>query len=326
MISVLDRLYATIANRRPLFYAGWGDVALLHHLMAGNVAFPRGMIRNINWLDTREVENCIIKLGQFPSPAADLGLPCESEQAYVEWIMPRHANASTPVVIHFAATGDEGFAWRRIAFALPLIQIGIGSLILENPYYGLRRPAGQEGKVLPYVSDLWKMGLATTVEGLALGSWLKEEGYRVQIACGISMGGHIAAKVAGFSEEPMGCVAFIAPHSAEAVYLEGQLRHYVAWEALQREPLGDGSVEDFFRAILSRTDIRHCPRPRYMQGVAIVGARNDAYIPPRSVLTLHRHWPEAKLQWVSGGHVGAVVFHRRCFLSIVSEIVKAIGT
>jgi len=77
MISVLDRLYATIANRRPLFYAGWGDVALLNHLMAGNVAFPRGMIRNINWLDTREVENCIIKrsweaTGEALSLLADL--------------------------------------------------------------------------------------------------------------------------------------------------------------------------------------------------------------------------------------------------------------
>ncbi len=322
VISRLDRLYASAVNRHPHFYRGWGDVALLTRVIDGHVSLPRGIPRGIIWEKEVQNGNCSVRRGQFLSPAADVGLPAESRQAYVEWIMPREADYSTPIVLHFAATGDEGFGRRRRAFALPLIRMGIGSLILENPYYGRRRPVGQERNALPCVSDLWKMGLAATIEGLAISAWFMDEGYQTQVACGVSMGGHIAAKVAAFTDMTLGCVAYVAPHSAEAVYLEGQLRRFVAWDVLRKEAPGTWSAEDFFRAVLARTDICHCPHPRHMKGVTIVGARNDAYIPPRSVLLLHRHWPEARLQWIRGGHVGSVLFHRRSFLA---EIARVIG-
>ena len=58
------------------------------------------------------------------------------------------ANSATrrlrPLVIHLAGTGDHGFARRRRFMARPLAeQYGIASLILENPFYGPRKPKRQ---------------------------------------------------------------------------------------------------------------------------------------------------------------------------------------
>ncbi|MCX7981680.1 MAG: alpha/beta hydrolase family protein [Syntrophales bacterium] len=323
MVSRIDLLYAFVANRKRFFTGGWGDIGVLQSLV-GDYAPPtgNGTEIEINWMEDEHKGFFSIKRGFFDSPARDVGLPEQSRQAYVEWIMPADSTSHTPITIHFAATGDEGFSRRRMAFGLPLARRGVGSVILENPYYGRRRPRAQEGKFLPYVSDLWKMGRASTEEGLAISRWLRRQGYKRLIACGVSMGGHIAAKVANFSSEPMGCVAFLAPHSAEAVYLQGILSKYVAWEVLEREARGDFAVRDFFRAVLSQTDIRTTP-PRYsMKAALIIGALKDAYIPRESVETLKKHWPDARLKWVRGGHVTAFLLHREALIQGVWEVLR----
>ena len=49
--------------------------------------------------------------------------------------------------------------------ALPMAaERGVGSLILENPYYGLRKPKGQLRSSLHYVSDLFVMGACLIME------------------------------------------------------------------------------------------------------------------------------------------------------------------
>ena len=44
---------------------------------------------------------------------------------------------------------------------------GVGSIIIENPYYGLRKPRKQLRSSLFYVSDLFIMGAALILESQA---------------------------------------------------------------------------------------------------------------------------------------------------------------
>lgn len=48
--------------------------------------------------------------------------------------------------------------------------------MLESPYYGARRPAGQRGSKLRFVSDLLALGRATIEESLFLLHWAAGEG------------------------------------------------------------------------------------------------------------------------------------------------------
>jgi len=48
------------------------------------------------------------------------------------------------VIFHFAGTGDQNFWRRRWLLAKPLLTgHKVASLILENPFYGVRKPENQ---------------------------------------------------------------------------------------------------------------------------------------------------------------------------------------
>jgi hypothetical protein len=345
MTSLLDRLYASRSNRLLFFKDGWGDLPRLRELC--RVGSHRGPPRpiEVRWEETVETETALLRRGAFTSPYTVLPLPAESRTSFFELVLPPKASPKTPICIHFAATGDEGFARRRRALALPLLREGIGSLILENPYYGRRRPPGQHKKMLNRFSDLWAMGGAAVEEGRSLMQWLRREGYERLGVCGISMGGSMAARVAVLEETPVAMIGCVTAHSASAVFTEGILKNYLAWEVLNRElngsksgialnrerpgketaielnreVNGDGPAIALMRELLDLTDLRRFPPLRRPEAAFLVAASRDAYIPPASAALLHTHWPGSTMRWLGTGHVGAFLFHRRDFLKAIRD-------
>lgn len=318
MTSLLDRLYANHSNRLLFFKDGWGELSLVREIRrsGSHLEPPRSI--NVRWEETVETGAAVLRRGSFPSPYTDLPLPMESRTAFVEMVLPKVVKRTTPICIHFAATGDEGFARRR-ALALPLLREGIGSLILENPYYGRRRPFGQCKKMLNRFSDLWAMGGAAVEEGRSLMQWLRSEGYERLGLCGISMGGSMAARVAVLEERPVAMIGFVTAHSASAVFTEGILKNYLAWEVLNRELDAEGPAIALMRELLDLTDLRRFPPLLRPEAALLVAASRDAYIPPASAAMLHAHWPGSTMRWLRTGHVGAFLFHRRDFLRAIRD-------
>lgn len=319
MTSILDRLYASHSNRLLFFKEGWGDLPRIREIRSAgsHPGLPQPIA--IRWEQTVEDETALFRRGAFLSPYADLPLPAESRTAFFEMVLPLNASRKTPICVHFAATGDEGFARRRRALALPLLRDGIGSLILENPYYGRRRPPGQHSKMLNRFSDLWAMGGAAVEEGRSLMQWLRSEGYGRLGVCGISMGGSMAARVAVLEEAPVAMVGCVTAHSASAVFTEGILKNYLAWEVLNRELDGEAPAIELMRELLGLTDLRRFPPLRRPEAALLVAACRDAYIPPASAAMLHAHWPGSTMRWLATGHVGAFLFHRRDFLAAIRD-------
>jgi len=317
MTSILDHLYAKHSNRRLFFKNGWGDLPRLRELMqkGDSPGAPRPI--NVVWGKPLETAEAVLRQGEFLSPYNLLPLPQESKKAFFELALPRDASANTPICLHLAATGDEGFSRRRELFAIPLLKSGIGSLILENPYYGRRRPAGQEKKMLHCFSDLVAMGGAAAEEGRSLLRWLREEGYHKLGVCGISMGGSIAARVAVLEESPVAVIGCLTAHSAGVVFTEGVLSRYLAWDVLNRELGKEEKALGFIRELLDVTNLTRLPAPRKPEAAFLVAAGSDAYVPRYSAARLHSHWPGATMQWLRTGHVGAFLFHRRHFLAAI---------
>jgi pimeloyl-ACP methyl ester carboxylesterase len=319
LTSLLDRLYARLSNRRLFFKEGWGDLARLRELQRIGVRpQPPRPIEVDRERETKE-DGYRLLHGAFASPYTDLPLPKESRNAYFELLLPKNASPKTPVCLHFAATGDEGFSRRRRILALPLLEEGIGSLILENPYYGRRRPAGQHKKMLNCFSDLWAMGGAAVEEGRSLLQWLRQEGYTRLGVCGISMGGSMAAQTAVLEEEAVAMIGCVTAHSASAVFTEGILKDYLAWEVLDGELAGGERGIVLMRELLGLTDIRRFSPLRRPEAAFLVGAKRDAYIPRASAQRLHDHWPGSTMRWLESGHVGAFLFHRRAFLAAIKD-------
>lgn len=76
--------------------------------------------------------------------------------------------------------------------AKPLMkEANIGAMILENPFYGLRKPEDQRNSSLHNVSDIFVMGGCLILESLVLFHWCERNGLGPLGITGCSMGGHM---------------------------------------------------------------------------------------------------------------------------------------
>lgn len=310
-MSLLDRTYSRLA-RVPFFEDGWGHLQTLRWR-------SRPAPIDVEWVSDRR-NGTVLREGVFRSPNA-AHLPPIARAARILLVTPS-AQLSGPVVVHMAATGDEGYRRRHLTLARPLLARGISSVILENPYYGARRPPEQRGAGIRTVAGLLHMGTGAVLEGVALVEWLGRMGFGPLGVTGVSMGGQMAATVAALVDQPIAAVPCLPSHGATVVFCEGLLSRGVVWDALGPT---ERTARRRLRTILDDTDIRMLPPPVCPRASIVFGARADRYVPPYSTLALHRHWPGGQMRWFDGGHVRAFVARRRAFVDGIVEALAAAG-
>jgi hypothetical protein len=249
----VDLAYASIIHRlkiTPQFFAegGFGDLRVVdfHQELKTFQSWPPPHFdeTKIDWRRVREGSYngraYTVLRAAFPTltrgPAYD-AMPTESRTAHALWIAPHNPAPGSPTAVHLAATGDHGFS-RREHLAIPLISKGVGSIALESPFYGVRKPAEQQGAKLRRVSDLILLGKATIEESLFLLRWLSLRGHTRLGVSGLSMGGVHASMVAALYPEPLALAPLLSPKSAAQSYCQGALFHATAWERLLRDTEG----------------------------------------------------------------------------------------
>lgn len=266
-----------------MFPAGWGAHDAFARLASGLTDAPVAIAPTL-----------VGEHGSFESPLA-AELPPAARTAQFRWIRPRD---DAPTVVVLAATGEHGFA-RRARWAAPLVHDGIGVVLLENPRYGVRKPAEQARSAMPTVEAGAAMAAATVAEGKALVHWLRNSGARNVAISGYSMGGAIAGLVAATSPYEVPVVAAATGISPAPVYTQGFLSRQVMWDRLGEDP-EPRLFAEFERVSLARQ--RPPPGP-----AVLLAYEHDGYVAPDDVRALAAHWPHAELTWLPGGHVcGAV--------------------
>jgi len=205
--------------------------------------------------------DCTILKGHFLTPMLDILpsiVPEAIRNAHFEVILPPNKliNSSIvkPACIHMAGTGDHGFSRRRELLAKPLTNSGITSVLLENPFYGLRKPKEQFASGLQKVSDLFIMGSCLILEAQVLLHWLKRTGYAPLGLTGISMGGHMASLAATNWPEPIALIPCMSWTSASVVWTEGVLSKAIPWRVLEMQYACDSQYEQEILSFLRGMD------------------------------------------------------------------------
>ncbi|MEM7184341.1 MAG: alpha/beta hydrolase family protein [Spirochaetota bacterium] len=338
MTSLLDSIYSRFSSRNAFFQKGWGDHSSLGYLLAtepSDIHLRPVKEISVNWQREKQEKGLLVRSGNFTSPfefTYEIGkertiitLPQESQKASVLKVLPKEYTLETPIAIHFAATGDQGFTRRKHSLAIPLARQGIGSIILENPFYGIRRPQGQKGDSLEDFTSFLRMSRAATDEGIALIHYLRQTiGFTTLGVTGVSMGGYIALTVAARCNTELATAACIPCHSASPVYVDGLLSRACAWQDLQEELPPEKDARKYMRQILEMSDIRNFPLPLCPQAAVIVGAKKDGYIPNFSTHIIHKYWSGSTLRWINTGHVGSFLFHRKDFQQAIIDSFRAL--
>ncbi|KAK6038474.1 hypothetical protein COOONC_24024 [Cooperia oncophora] len=152
------------------------------------------------------------------------------------------------VCIHLAGTGDHSYVRRELGFVNGLLEEGIGSILLQNPFYADRKPPSQFRSSLESVSDLFVMGAALISECTFLRSWAQSEGYGPMALSGVSMGGFMASLAATNTRTPVAVVPCLSWTTARPAFTEGALRQAIKYEHLQQQ-LEDRNYLDKLRSI-----------------------------------------------------------------------------
>ncbi|XP_033150605.1 protein ABHD18 isoform X2 [Drosophila busckii] len=206
--------------------------------------YPVDIIKKTKYSDFTLIE------GKFMTPL-ELHLPGvvpeAAQQAYFQFIIPnkwKHEQFK-PICIHLAGTGDH-FFWRRRNFiAKPLLkEANIGSIILENPFYGVRKPDDQIRSNLHNVSDIFVMGGCLILECLVLLHWCERNGFGPLGITGLSMGGHMASLAATNWPKPIVLVPCLSWSTASAVFTTGVMSQSINWDMLETQYYSDGQYRE----------------------------------------------------------------------------------
>ncbi|XP_002735130.1 protein ABHD18-like [Saccoglossus kowalevskii] len=246
-MSKLDVLYRSLVLSK-FFTRGWGKPESLKRIFEfQKVVGSRETCQHLVdkdypiYVDKDETRGeCRIVEGHFLSPLqVHLPgiMPKEGEIAKFQFILPKTwKTRHKPVCIHLAGTGDHYFWRRRTMMARPLLkEYGIASLLLENPYYGTRKPKDQLRSSLHNVSDLFVMGGALILESLALLHWCERQGFGPLGLTGISMGGHMASLAATNWNKPITLIPCLSGTTATPVFTRGVLSNAIPWKLLQTQ-------------------------------------------------------------------------------------------
>lgn len=310
--------------REKMFASGWGDDAVLARIERGELFRERPLELNPHWTGRTVRGDSEWWHGGFASPVS--GLPASVSRGALWWLRPRKVadESAMPVVLLLASSRDEGLAERALRWG-PLVREGVSLLVLEHPYYGLRRAPGHQSASLPTVAEQLEMSLATVEEGRALLGWLETHGYRSVGVAGFSMGACLGAMVAALSPQRV-ATALVAPSdSAAPIYTQGLLSRSVQWQALSSQ-LGEDAARERLGRLLGRVRLSELPTPRAPEASVLVGCARDGYVPRDEVEALAQHWKGSDLRWVDTGHAGVVVFHQEVLRAAVKDSLAALAS
>ncbi len=275
-----------------VFPDGWGDETSLALLPTAGFSHSISEM-DIVWGRKEEHRGYRVRRGQATSPAADL-LPPASRVVPLELVDPGVGSEQTCLLM--PAWNEHGFERRR-RLAAHLAARGIGSISFDIPFYGARRVTSADTQPIRTVADFALMGWGAVVEGLSLIATLSRE-RRVGVA-GFSMGGNLAALIAALSPTRVAMAGMAASHSPGPVYLDGVLRHAIAWSSLGGEDTGE---ERLRRVLGSASVLSVAPLPHLAAAVLVIGER-DGFVPRSASEALASHWPGSDLRVVRGaGH------------------------
>ncbi|KAH0558243.1 protein ABHD18 [Cotesia glomerata] len=250
--SRLDSVYRRILLTK-FFTKGWGNPESLRRIfefrkvVANREACYNLIPRDYPITITKDEEwsDCHIIEGNFETPFEQHLpniMPEETKTSYFQLILPLKwtSHKIKPVCLHLAGTGDHYFWRRRNLIAKPLLkESGIGSLLLENPFYGLRKPKDQIRSNLLNVSDIFIMGGCLMMECIVLLNWCEQNGLGPLGLTGLSMGGHMASLAATNWPKPISLVPCLSWSTASPVFTQGVMANSINWSLLQSQYFSD---------------------------------------------------------------------------------------
>jgi len=328
-IGQQDRFYLGIRRLIPqggkFFSQGWGDVGRIEAFRqealecVATQQFARDELIIPTKTHVSQTPDYSVTTYRADSPWAHW-LPPESKSLFLQIIAPHRTPQA--VAFHFPCTGDEGFEYRRDQVAKNLLSRGVASVLPMIPYYGFRRPKGQDRWYVNSVGDFLTQLTVGFMESLSLYRWLRQTFNHLPfVFTGFSLGGAMAASSAcALSEGPRVALApCLSSLTAEAM-CDGAISLNIDWQALGGGRSGTPEIRQKLYRLADRFGVQEVMKTNPVNRIGSLHqliAPEDVIVAPRFGEALfarledriHSQNPHsyAKLEAIAGGHGTALI-------------------
>lgn len=360
-------------NRPKFFSAGWGehveaiqaqeDMVESLRKQSSEKNFDKGI--NIVWGERIGHDGDIsVTEGRFPSPIAHR-LPEIAKQCHFFFVEPSakkneqnatkdgdFSSAPDVLVLMLPATG-EASKRARLSMASRLAnEHGWSSVIVTAPFYGARKPSGQNMWFIERVDDFLFQSQAIMLEGAALVKYFVEQSPATRVCVtGFSWGAAMSActtsiaLLTGCDGERLACVPYVGS-ATPAVLPDGILKSSIDWEALkqnQDQPISDVRQQlcstfikfnlDEVTALVEEKRLEAGGTWKFSLGSLKVVAMQHDHIIRHSwakdlIAQMNRLTSSATTkypaQWLPGGHVMAALYKHRAQTAAIVEAVEGL--
>jgi dienelactone hydrolase len=241
-----------------------------------------------------------VSLVTFPSPVVTVQE--KNNTVHCEYYRPQ-AEGKRPGVVVLHILGGS-FELSRICCRM-LAREGIGALFVKMPYYGPRRQADSNLRMISPDPHQTVRGMTQAVLDVRrAATWLASQEEidpdRLGVT-GISLGGIVSALA--FSAEPRfrrGCFVLAGGNLATAIWDSPKLGK------LRNRWIADGKTREQFQAILASVDpTTYATKPASRQ-VLMFNAEHDEVIPRSCTDSLWQSFGKPDIIWWDAGHYSAI--------------------
>lgn len=218
----------------------------------------------------------------------------ENDRVTIEHWMHRPGRPRATMLALHGFTMGTPWIDAYVLWAQQWFDAGFDVALLALPFHGPRCP-----RTARYSGELfgsWDVSRTNEAVRQAVAdvhlvkTWIAERTRRPVGVLGLSLGGYLAALVAGLCPD----LAFVVP-LVPPVHLDALARSLLADD-------GEFPLAELRAALRVHSPLSHplaVPRER----VLIVGARGDCIVPPEHPYALWQHWGEPPVYWYSGSHM-----------------------
>ncbi len=227
-------------------------------------------------------------------PAADVIL-------LEHWMHEREPPHATVLALHGFSMGQpriDAFA----LFAAQWFRRGLDVALLTLPYHGARTPRAARFSGERFAAAdpaAFNEGVRRAVYDVhVVRGWLREQTGLPVGLLGLSLGGYLAALMAGLCDD----LDFVVPMVPPACIGELAWR-FVERSRRRRAGTAPAYSRDELRAMYRVHSPLTFPLRVPKERVLIIAGRGDRIVPPEHPHALWRHWGEPRIHWFSGSHL-----------------------
>ena len=240
--------------------------------------------------------------GRYRPYAAQRPADSDADAILLEhWMHERRPPRATVLALHGFSMGRPRVDALAL-FAAQWFRRGLDVALLTLPYHGRRTPPGARFSGQRFVDPnpaVFNDAVRRAVYDVhVVRNWLRQQTGLPVGLLGLSLGGYIAALLAGLCDD----LDFVMP-MVPPVCIGDLAWRFFAGSRRRRDgsapAYGRDELRAMYRVHSPLTFALRVPKER----VLIIAGRGDRIVPPEHPHALWRHWGEPRIHWFSGSHL-----------------------